>query len=268
MLRNHRDGHDVRREVEGQTADFQCQQDSEGHSEHHHHGVDRPFQTHSEIGIQHIIDKIDKRNSRYDEQCAGKKRMERSCSPCRKICGEPRYHCGNERRDGDGKIFVDAELVESGAAVESEESSERCVEERNPVAAELDAESAAGQCCTGGSHQLVVVAWPFGDFLQFLLVLFGGEMFAHSLVCEVADGFDGSEVDAVLDSFLEFRERVGFVAEVYHQDVMVNEDMEVFLIETEEKSCSYHVSADSVSVRCAFQQKLSGPEQQVQPFSQ
>ena len=93
-------------------------------------------------------------------------------------------------------------------------------------------------------------------------------MFAHGLVCEVADGFDGSEVDAVLDAFLEFRERVGFVAEVYHQDVMVNEDMEVFLVETEEKSCSYHVSADSVSVRCAFQQKLSGPEQQIQPFSQ
>ena len=93
-------------------------------------------------------------------------------------------------------------------------------------------------------------------------------MLAHGLVSEVADCFDGGEIDAVLYSFLEFCERVGFIAEVYHQDVMVNEDMEVFLVETEEKSCPYHVSADSVGVRCAFQQKLSGPEQQVQPFSQ
>ena len=73
-------------------------------------------------------------------------------------------------------------------------------------------------------------------------------MLSYSLERQVADALDGGEVDSVLHSFLELGEGMCLIAVVYHQYVMVNEQVQVVLVKSEKQCRPDHISSDPVGV--------------------
>ena len=72
----------------------------------------------------------------------------------------------------------------------------------------------------------------------------------------------------MLVAALEFRERVFGVAEVHHQHVVGDINVQMFFGQSEKSSRTFHVSHHAVGVCCAFKEQLARSEQQVELVSQ
>ena len=150
--------------------------------------------------------------------------------------------------------MIGTQIIEHRTQAEPQDSGHRSVEEGRPVATELDAESAAGKPGTDRYLPRGVVTFAGTDFFQLLLVFFQRIVLADGSPGEFADGGNSSHVDAVFFATLEFGKRMFFVAQVYHQHVVVDVNMQVFVGQSQVGRRAFHVAHDAARVRRAFHQ--------------
>ena len=191
--------------------------------------------------------------------------MQRSSGPRRrkphcKECNE----CADECRNGNAHIVVESLAKQPAAQIHTNGSCQRCIEESNPVATELNTESTAGKSGSDSHLKRSVVARALAYILQFLGILLNGVVFGDGLPCELRNKRDGGHVDTVLGAALEFGERVFAVAEVHHEHVELHIHMEVLLGQSEKSGHTVHVADDTVGVSSAFDKHLTGLQKQVE----
>ena len=58
-------------------AEADCRHDAEGHAADDEKSINGPCRAGNDIAVEHIVDRVDQRNSRHDEQGTGNKRMPR-----------------------------------------------------------------------------------------------------------------------------------------------------------------------------------------------
>lgn len=249
---------------------------SERHGQDHQQDVRGPGDADIDISVDHVVHEVDQRHTGHDEERAGHEGMPgcgadekgRQRGGYRRIDRqegrEPCQQRGHEGGDGDAHQPVHALASEPSLEIHAHRSGDGGIEERCPVATELNAEAAAGEARSDGHLQGSVVAGHRLDLVELLfealqrIVLLDGrpEHLAHS--------GDGGHVDAVLLDALELRERVLLITQVHHQHVVTDVNVDVALGQSEVGFRTPHVAEDSGRVSQTLHQNASYAKEQIQ----
>ena len=191
--------------------------DAEGHGEHDQQRGDDPCGTHLRKSRQEIADEIDEWHTRHDKQRTGHQWMPRRGRTegrhlHRQQSEEP---CDNGRDEcchSSIHIHIAAPLVEQHAQPESDDGSDRGVDESHPVATELHAEAPTGHSASDSSVPRYIVALPLFDCFEFTVKLFERIVAAQGFPRQMAHPTYHVEIHAMLLHPLELRERALRVA--------------------------------------------------------
>ena len=233
---------------------------AEGHCTDHQHRIHSPHNAHLDIIVNHIIHKVYQRHPRNDEQCTRQQRMIgsfREPDKRRHIGQTGRNQCGN----GNTHIVIDAELHATGTDAEAGKSADRGKQKRHPVTTEQFTETSAGKAGTDGNNVWHIVPLLVFDSFQFLLILVEGIVILNSPPGQFADFGNGSHVDAMLFTFLEFGERMQAVAHIHHQHGITYVDVELFFRQPQIGGNTVQVTNNTVCISRTLHQQLSGTKQ-------
>ena len=211
--------------------------DTEGHGQQHHQGVNSPRHAHLGEPREHVAYEIDERYAGHDKQGAGQQRVpggrgyEYRRQPAaglginRQQTAHPGQKRGYKGSYADVDIGIAAFLVQIHAQAQTHDGSQGSIEKSGPVAAELDAETTAGQSAPHSYLPGRVVAFLAGYVIKLLPVAIQLIMQAQRLARQVTHLAQGVEINAMLFYTLELGERALAVTQVYHQHVINNVDM-------------------------------------------
>ena len=164
--------------------------------------------------------------------------------------------------------MVAAFVVEKGAEAHAQDGRYRRVEERRPVATELDAEAAAGKSRRHSHLPIGVIPLLSLDLVEFRLVPIQCIILHNGPPRQLADGRNGVHIDTVPLTTLELYEGMVVVAEVHHEHSVVHEDVEILLGKAQESRRPLHVAEDAGRVGRAFHKQPPRLEQQVELAAQ
>ena len=120
-------------------------------------------------------------------------------------------------------------MIKKGAEPHAENGRDRRVEERRPVATELNTEATAGKSGCHSYLPIGVIPLFSLDLVQFCLVLIQRIIFYDGLPRQLADGSYGIHIDAMLLATLKFDKRMVVITEVHHEHCIVDKDMKILL---------------------------------------
>ena len=150
---------------------FHRKGNTECHRRYHQKGIDSSYNTYLYIIVEHIVDKVNQRNTRYDEQGTSQQRVPRSSGPlCRKQCRCPRQNSRYKGSNRNTHIMIQTGLVAFGTHTHTNNGCNGSIKESHPVATELNTESTAGKTGTDGYLPGSIITLLGTDFLQFFFV--------------------------------------------------------------------------------------------------
>ena len=240
------------------THHLDSKRDAERHGEDHKQRVDGARHAHLLEPRQHIAHKVDERYTWHDKQGASHHRMPRrsGLNPRRQLqsgggvshAKQPRNHGADKCHYRDIDIWVHFFACQIHAHTQSHCGSDRSVEERRPVAAKLNAEATTCQTATQSHLPRLIDAWASTDFVELLLKLVEGIVVGDGTPREFTDCADGSHIDGMVGATLESGVRTAIVAIVHHQQIVVNVNLQILLLEAEERCRALHVTQNALRV--------------------
>ena len=211
--------------------------DAKSHGQQHHECVNGARHAHLGEARQHVAHKIDEWHARHDKQRTGQQRVpwgsgyQHLRQPTAGLCSgrqqaaPPGQERGYKGGDADVHVGIAAFLVQIHAQAQTDDGSQGSIEKSGPVAAELDAETTAGQSAPHSYLPGRVVAFLAGYVIKLLPVAIQLIMQAQRFARQVTHLAQGVEINAMPLNTLELGERALAVTQVYHQHVINNVDM-------------------------------------------
>ena len=236
--------------------------DAEGQAADDEHGVHGTRHARCRKAIQHVTCCVDGGKAGHEEDGARNEciphcpEAERGGDrPCEDGCDKARNH-------GTG-IGVKCVFVAETVCNETHECRDGSDERLLPAAAKEFARAARADGGAEGDAPVGIAERTCTDARDGMLNSRDGRVAAQDAPCELADGGEDGEVDAVFHAFAELGEGAFAVADVEHERGVGDVGLDVLGGDAQMHRRPFHVANDACTVRPALHQGLSNVQQEL-----
>lgn len=236
--------------------------DAEGHAAYDEQRIDGPRRACDDIAVEHIIDGVDERDARYDEQCTGDELIpgrRRQCEEVREIGAE----CCDKGSNGNGCIGVEAMPPTEPVREESQQCTAPRKERGDEVAAKQHTGCAALQSGTQRGDPGGIAERRFFDIIQGGFVFVEAAAKTHAAPGQMAHGIEDGHVDGMMLAFAKTGMGALFVADIQHQRGIHDVQMEFLPRNSHVDRGPRHIAYKAVGMGTVFHEQLSGIKQQM-----
>ena len=243
----------------------QC--NAERHGKNHDEGVQSTYHAGIDIAVYHIAHKVDEGHTRHYKQGTGQQRMPGSGTQSGEGTqpGKQRTHKGCTTN---GNAAVGSTCHQHLSETQSQDGCYGAQQEGHPITTELNTETSAGQSASDGHHPGCIVAGTIADVMQVMLKLVERIVLADGSPRESAHLGDGCKVDGMVQATAELGERMGSVAVIDLQHLVVDHDVQIVLVQAEPYCHTLHIPQHAGSIGTAFHQQATCLQQQIEPAHQ
>ena len=139
----------------------------------------------------------------------------------------------------------------------AEDGSKGGIEERRPVAAKLDAETATGKARPDGYHPVCIIMSAVSNLLKFFFISVQRIILLDGAPRKFRDFLNGKHIDYVLVTTLHLREAVCLVTHIYLKDVITDVHVQIFLGQSKVSRRTFHITFHAARICRTLHKNLS-----------